>query len=53
MNFLQRLFDRLVGMSNLDSEFSGKAYRLADGHGCELREHGKFKAVGFAAPLVL
>ena len=30
-----------------------RLYRLADGKGCEVREHGKFKATDFDAPLVL
>jgi CRISPR-associated protein Cas2 len=30
-----------------------RLYRLADGRGCEVREHGKFKATDFDAPLVL
>jgi len=30
-----------------------RLYRLADGNGCEVREHGHFKAVDFDAPLVL
>ena len=30
-----------------------RLYRLADSHGCEVREHGKFKAVDFDEPLVL
>lgn len=30
-----------------------RLYRLPDTHGCEVREHGKFKATDFDAPLVL
>lgn len=30
-----------------------RLYRLPDVKGCEVREHGRFKAVDFAAPLVL
>jgi CRISPR-associated protein Cas2 len=30
-----------------------RLYRLADTKGCEVREHGKFKATDFEAPLVL
>jgi len=30
-----------------------RLYRLADTKGCEVREHGKFKAIDFEAPLVL
>lgn len=30
-----------------------RLYRLADTKGCEVREHGKFKATDFEDPLVL
>lgn len=30
-----------------------RLYRLADTKGCEVREHGKFKALDFEDPLVL
>ena len=30
-----------------------RLYRLSDARGCEVREHGKFKAVDYEAPLVL
>jgi CRISPR-associated protein Cas2 len=30
-----------------------RLYRLADTKGCEVREHGKFNATDFEAPLVL
>ena len=30
-----------------------RLYRLADTKGCEVREHGSFKATDFDAPLVL
>ena len=30
-----------------------RLYRLPDTKGCEVREHGKFKATDFDAPLVL
>lgn len=30
-----------------------RLYRLPETKGCEVREHGKFKAVDFEAPLVL
>ncbi len=30
-----------------------RLYRLSDAKGCEVREHGKFKATDFDAPLVL
>jgi len=30
-----------------------RLYRLADSRGCEVREHGHFRATDFDAPLVL
>jgi CRISPR-associated protein Cas2 len=30
-----------------------RLYRLSDARGCEVREHGRFKAVDFDKPLVL
>ena len=30
-----------------------RLYRLPETQGCEVREHGRFKATDFAAPLVL
>jgi CRISPR-associated protein Cas2 len=30
-----------------------RLYRLADSKGCEVREHGTFRATDFDAPLVL
>ncbi|WP_322054178.1 CRISPR-associated endonuclease Cas2 [Paraburkholderia bannensis] len=30
-----------------------RIYRLADTRGCEVREHGRFRAVDFDGPLVL
>jgi len=30
-----------------------RLYRLADGNGCEVREHGQFKAQDFDGPLVI
>lgn len=30
-----------------------RLYRMADGRGCEVREHGRFRATDFDAPLVL
>lgn len=30
-----------------------RLYRLSDAQGCEVREHGEFKAVDFDGPLVL
>lgn len=30
-----------------------RLYRMADGRGCEVREHGRFRATDFDTPLVL
>jgi CRISPR-associated protein Cas2 len=30
-----------------------RLYRLGEGRGCEVREHGRFRATDFEAPLVL
>jgi CRISPR-associated protein Cas2 len=30
-----------------------RLYRMSDAKGCEVREHGKFNAIDFDAPLVL
>ena len=30
-----------------------RLYRLSDGRGCEVREHGRFRATDFDGPLVL
>ena len=30
-----------------------RLYRLSDGKGCEVREHGRFRATDFDDPLVL
>ena len=41
-------------LAEMDTEHDClRLYRLADGKGCEVREHGKFKATDFDAPLVL
>ena len=36
-----------VGKDNL------RLYRLPDSRGCEVREHGVFRAIDFNAPLVI
>ena len=49
---LEELERRLLSEVNLAQD-SLRLYRLADTKGCEVREHGKFKATDFDAPLVL
>jgi CRISPR-associated protein Cas2 len=36
-----------------DKEDNLRLYRLAEGRGCEVKEHGFFKATDFDAPLVV
>lgn len=43
---------RLLTEINLEQDCL-RLYRLPDTQGCEVREHGKFKATDFDAPLVL
>jgi CRISPR-associated protein Cas2 len=43
---------RLLAEVNLEQDCL-RLYRLAETKGCEVREHGKFKAADFDAPLVL
>ena len=49
---LDDLERRLLAEINLEQDCL-RLYRLADTKGCEVREHGKFKATDFDAPLVL
>lgn len=49
---LDDLERRLLAEVDLAQD-SLRLYRLPDSKGCEVREHGKFKATDFAAPLVL
>lgn len=49
---LEELERRLLSEINLEQDCL-RLYRLADTRGCEVREHGKFKATDFDAPLVL
>ena len=49
---LDDLERRLLAEVNLEQDCL-RLYRLADSKGCEVREHGKFKATDFAAPMVL
>lgn len=43
---------RLLAEVNLKQDCL-RLYRLADGRGCEVKEHGMFQATDFDAPLVL
>lgn len=49
---MEDLERRLLAQVNLELD-SLRLYRMADTRGCEVREHGKFRATDFAAPLVL
>lgn len=49
MEILER---RLLQIIDLDQDCL-RLYRLPDIRGCEVREHGKFHATDFGAPLVL
>ena len=48
----EELERRLLSEIN-DKEDCLRLYRLADGRGCDVKEHGKFRATDFDAPLVL
>jgi CRISPR-associated protein Cas2 len=49
---MEALERKLLELMDLDQDCL-RMYRLADARGCEVREHGKFKATDFDAPLVL
>lgn len=49
MEILER---KLLSEMDLDNDCL-RLYRMADTRGCEVREHGKFRATDFDAPLVL
>lgn len=49
---LEELERRLLAEIDLGEDCL-RLYRLADSRGCEVREHGRFKATDFDAPLVL
>jgi CRISPR-associated protein Cas2 len=49
---MEELERRLIDEIDLDTD-NLRLYRMADTRGCEVREHGKFKAVDFEDPLVL
>ncbi|ODU07847.1 MAG: CRISPR-associated endonuclease Cas2 [Rubrivivax sp. SCN 71-131] len=49
---MEDLERRLLSIMDLDSDCL-RLYRLADTRGCEVREHGRFRATDFDGPLVL
>jgi len=49
---MEELERRLLAEVDLNQDCL-RLYRLADTKGCEVREHGRFKAVAFDGPLVL
>ena len=49
---MEELERRLLNVMDLQADCL-RLYRLANGNGCEVREHGRFKAVDFDGPLVL
>jgi CRISPR-associated protein Cas2 len=49
---LEDLERRLLAEIDLNEDCL-RLYRMADTRGCEVREHGKFKATDFDGPLVI
>ena len=49
---MEALERKLLGIMDLDTDCL-RLYRMADTRGCEVREHGRFKATDFEGPLVL
>ena len=49
---MEDLERRLLAEVNLEQDCL-RLYRLPDTRGCEVREHGNFRAIDFDAPLVL
>lgn len=49
---LEALEQRLLAEIKVEED-SLRLYRLPDTRGCEVREHGRFKATHFDEPLVL
>jgi CRISPR-associated protein Cas2 len=49
---MEELERRLLRIVDLDTDCL-RLYRLSDARGCEVREHGRFKATDFDAPLVV
>lgn len=48
---LEALERKLLAIMDLDTD-SLRLYRMADTRGCEVREHGRFRATDFTGPLV-
>ena len=48
---MEALERKLIEIMDLDADCL-RLCRMADARGCEVREHGKFKATDFTAPLV-
>jgi CRISPR-associated protein Cas2 len=49
---LETLERKLLAIIDLEQD-SLRLYRMADTRGCEVREHGRFQATDFDAPLVV
>lgn len=49
---MEELERRLLRIVDLGTDCL-RLYRLSDARGCEVREHGRFKATDFDAPLVV
>lgn len=48
---MESLERRLLGIIDAHSDCL-RLYRMADSRGCEVREHGRFRAIAFDGPLV-
>ena len=49
---MEQLERRLLELIDTEQDCL-RLYRLADGRGCEVREHGRYRATDFDGPLVL
>jgi CRISPR-associated protein Cas2 len=49
---MEALERKLLAIIDLDQDCL-RLYRLSDGRGCEVREHGRFRATDFDEPLVV
>lgn len=49
---METLERKLLSIMNVETDCL-RLYRLADTKGCEVREHGRFKAIDFESPLVV
>jgi len=49
---MEALERRLLAIMDLQTDIL-RLYRMADSRGCEVREHGQFKATDFDGPLVV